>query len=44
MARKNLFDWAEAEGIDFNHEKRGILHIYKTDKATKHARNVNGAA
>jgi D-amino-acid dehydrogenase len=42
MARKNLFDWAEAEGIDFDHEKRGILHIYKTDKATKHARMVNG--
>lgn len=41
LARKNLFDWAETEGIDFNHEKRGILHIYKTDKATKHARYVN---
>ena len=42
MARKNLFDWAQAEGIDFNHEQRGILHVYKTEKATAHARMVNG--
>lgn len=42
MARKNLFDWAQAEGIDFNHEKRGIVHVYRTDKATQHARMVNG--
>ncbi|MFK7793578.1 MAG: D-amino acid dehydrogenase [Devosiaceae bacterium] len=41
MARKNLFDWAQAEGIDFNHEKRGIVHVYKSEKATKHARYVN---
>ncbi len=41
MARKNLFDWAAAEGIDFNHEKRGILHVYRSQKATAHARKVN---
>lgn len=41
MARKNLFAWADEEGIDFNHEHRGILHVYGTEKATKHARKVN---
>ncbi len=41
MARENLYAWAEDEGIDFNHEKRGIVHVYKTEKATKHARMVN---
>jgi D-amino-acid dehydrogenase len=28
-ARKYLFDLAEREGIDFDCEKRGILHIYR---------------
>lgn len=42
LARKNLFAWAQDEGIDFNHEKRGITHIYRTEKATAHARKVNG--
>lgn len=41
MARSNLFAWAANEGIDFNHEKRGIMHVYRTDKATAHARKVN---
>lgn len=41
LARKNLFKWAAEEGIDFNHEERGILHIYRTEKATAHARKVN---
>lgn len=39
-ARENLFAWAREEGIDFNHEKRGIMHVYRSDKATKHARKV----
>ncbi|MEM6384252.1 MAG: D-amino acid dehydrogenase [Pseudomonadota bacterium] len=41
LARANLEAWAADEGIDFNHEKRGIMHVYRTDKATKHARMVN---
>ncbi|MBV6656569.1 MAG: D-amino acid dehydrogenase [Devosiaceae bacterium] len=40
LARDNLFAWAADEAIDFNHEKRGILHVYKTQKATEHARKV----
>ncbi len=32
-ARDYLFDIARREGIDFNHETRGILHIYR-DKAS----------
>ena len=31
-AREHLFAWAEAEGIDFDLKKKGILHIYR-DKA-----------
>ena len=27
-ARQHLFAWAEAEGIDFDLKRRGILHIY----------------
>lgn len=40
-ARKNLFAWAAEEGIDFDHVERGILHVYRTEKATAHARMVN---
>jgi len=32
-ARQHLFDIAASENIEFNHEKRGILHIYR-DKAS----------
>ena len=39
-ARKHLFAWAQAEGIDFKHEKRGILHIYRDKKGFDHAANV----
>jgi D-amino-acid dehydrogenase len=31
-AREHLFSIAEEEGIDFDLERRGILHIYKTQK------------
>ena len=31
-AREHLFSIAEREGIDFDLERRGILHIYKTRK------------
>ena len=40
LARANLEAWAAEEGIAFDHEKRGILHIYRTDYATAHARKV----
>ncbi len=39
-ARQHLFAWAQAEGIDFKHEKRGILHIYRDKKGFDHAANV----
>src|SRR5574343_777329 len=39
-ARKHLFAWAQSEGIDFKHEKRGILHIYRDKKGFDHAANV----
>jgi len=31
-ARQFLFAWAEAEGIDFDLKKQGILHIYRDKK------------
>lgn len=31
-AREHLFKWAEDENIDFNLEKRGILHVYQSKK------------
>ena len=39
-ARAHLFAWAQAEGIDFKHERRGILHIYRDKKGFDHAANV----
>jgi D-amino-acid dehydrogenase len=41
-ARAVLFEMAEREGIDFDHEKRGILHFYSKQKDLAHARIVNG--
>ncbi|MFM0222633.1 D-amino acid dehydrogenase [Paraburkholderia dipogonis] len=40
-AREHLFSIAEAEGIDFDLERRGILHIYKTRKEFDAASKVN---
>lgn len=39
-ARQHLFAWAQSEGIDFKHERRGILHIYRDKKGFDHAANV----
>jgi len=36
-ARQHLFDWAEAEGIDFDLKRRGILHIYRDKAGFDHA-------
>lgn len=41
QARQHLFAMAEREGIDFNHEKRGILHVYATRDDFRHAERVN---
>ncbi|MBB5222426.1 D-amino-acid dehydrogenase [Amaricoccus macauensis] len=41
-ARTVLFEMAEREGIDFDLERRGILHFYSSAKDLKHARMVNG--
>ncbi|MFM0314330.1 D-amino acid dehydrogenase [Paraburkholderia nemoris] len=40
-AREHLFSIAEREGIDFDLERRGILHIYKTRKEFDAASKVN---
>lgn len=41
-ARNVLFEMAAREGIDFDLERRGILHFYSRDKDLRHARMVNG--
>jgi D-amino-acid dehydrogenase len=41
-ARAVLFEMAAREGIDFDLEKRGILHFYSHQKDLDHARMVNG--
>ncbi|MGB7181045.1 MAG: D-amino acid dehydrogenase [Burkholderiaceae bacterium] len=41
-AREHLFNWARRENIDFDHETRGILHIYASQKGFDHAARVNG--
>ena len=40
-SRRLMFALAEREGIDFNLEKRGILHIYHDRQSFQHASNVN---
>jgi D-amino-acid dehydrogenase len=40
-AREHLFSIASTEGIDFDLERRGILHIYKTRKEFDAASKVN---
>ena len=40
-ARQHLFSMAEREGIDFDLEQRGILHVYKTRKEFDAAAKVN---
>lgn len=41
QARQHLFAMAEREGIDFNHEKRGILHVYADRDSFLQAERVN---
>ncbi len=40
-AREHLFGWAQAEGIDFDLKKQGILHIYRDKKGFDHAGEVS---
>lgn len=40
-ARKHLFAMAEQENIDFNLEKRGILHVYHSREEFETAREAN---
>jgi D-amino-acid dehydrogenase len=40
-ARQHLFDWAQAEGIDFDHQRKGILHIYRNKAGFDHAGAVS---
>jgi D-amino-acid dehydrogenase len=39
-AREHLFAWAEAEGIDFDLRRQGILHIYRDKAGFDHAGRV----
>ncbi|WP_028999979.1 D-amino acid dehydrogenase [Azohydromonas australica] len=41
QAREHLFSWAEAEGIDFDLKRQGILHIYRDRKGFEHAAAVS---
>jgi D-amino-acid dehydrogenase len=40
-AREYLFDWAAQENISFNHQTKGILHIYRDKHGFDHAHSVN---
>ena len=40
-AREHLFGWAEKEGIDFDHQRKGILHIYRNKAGFDHAGTVS---
>ncbi len=40
-ARQHLFAWAEAEQIDFDLKKHGILHIYRDKAGFDHAGEVS---
>ena len=40
-SRAHHFAWAKAEGIDFDHKTKGILHIYRDKKGFDHAGEVS---
>lgn len=40
LARDHLFAWAQAEGVDFDLKRQGILHIYRDRKGFDHAAEV----
>ena len=40
-ARAHLFEWAKAEGVEFDVKHEGILHIYRDRAGFEHARTVS---
>lgn len=40
-AREHLFDWAAAEGIDFDLRREGILHLYRDKAGFANAQQVS---
>ena len=40
-ARKYLFEWAAQENIFFDHQTKGILHIYRDKQGFDHAQTVS---
>jgi D-amino-acid dehydrogenase len=40
-AREHMFAWADAERVDFDLKKEGILHIYRDKKGFDHAGEVS---
>jgi D-amino-acid dehydrogenase len=40
-SREHHMAWARAEGIDFDHKPKGILHIYRDKKGFDHAGEVS---
>jgi len=40
-AREHLFAWAQAEGVDFDLKREGILHIYRDKAGFDHAAEVS---
>ena len=40
-AREHLYAWAQAEGVDFDLKKAGILHIYRDRQGFEHAGDVS---
>ncbi|WP_396434077.1 D-amino acid dehydrogenase [Limnohabitans sp.] len=40
-SREHHMAWAQAEGIDFDHKAKGILHIYRDKKGFDHAGEVS---
>lgn len=41
-AREHLFEWARAEGVEFDVKHEGILHIYRDRAGFEHAAKVSG--
>ena len=40
-AREHLFAWAQAENIDFDHRRAGILHVYRDQRGFERAAGVS---
>ncbi|MGA1271201.1 MAG: D-amino acid dehydrogenase [Burkholderiaceae bacterium] len=40
-SRQHHFAWAQAEGIEFDHKQKGILHFYRDKKGFEHAAHVS---